>query len=263
MSDLAAGDYNGAVEYFEKAGTGLTEDNDCGLRFFRLTARYLAAYSQTPPLFPHFNGGFYTYLKDSLFWSDSDSLQYEMALSAVMDLVQWTNAKNPLYLELLGDMITGHRDRFYATYFAWMAYERAGIESEGSAATAFERKAIFALEFPGTNEDRFNRYRYTQLNKALREDLASAPHETRGPEPPLPRWFFPSQSNAHLFGMLKKAQSQEIARRSRVLKFDQEVNRRDVKRDTRFNAYALFLIAVIIGSVIFFWIKLKRAAKTR
>lgn len=262
LAALEEGKSGDAARLFAAAGTGLNENNDCGLRFYRLSAHYLAAYQGSQPIFPSFNGGYYNYLKDSLFWGESDSAQYEQALVAALELVQWTSADSPIYLELLGDLLTGHRDRFYGNYFGWLAYMRAGL-MDPDHADAYTRKAIFALEYPRTAEDRFNRYRSTQLHKALEEDLVTVRREKESMPLAPPIRFFPESSDSRLDAMLKKARQQAIDRSLRKLKFDQEVDRKVVKRDVRFNAYALFLILVIIGAVVFFWIKLKRANKTR
>lgn len=262
LAALGEGKSGNAARLFAAAGQGLTEENDCGLRFYRLTARYLDAYQSAEPIFPNFNGGYYNYLKDSLFWGETDTAQYEQALIATVEMVQWTSAGSSTYLELLGDLLTGHQDKFYRNYFSWLAYMRAAT-LDARHHDAFERKALFALEYPRTQEDRFNRYRYTQLRKALDEDMVTVRtgKEDLSIAPPLR--FFPESSGGRLEAMLGKARQQMINRSQRRLKFDQEVDRKVVKRDVRFNAYALFLILVIIGSVVFFWIKLKRANRTR
>jgi hypothetical protein len=263
LSALKEGKAGDAAQLFAAAGRGLDENNDCGLRFYRLAARYLDAYQKSGPIFPHFNGGYYNYLKDSLFWGEADTAQYEQALIATMEMVQWTNAGSATYLELLGDLLTGHHDRFYRNYFAWLAYMRAAMLENTVGQKTFERKAVFALEYPRTNEDRFNRYRSTQLRNALEEDMATVRKKIEPMPVAPPLRFFPESSGSRLDAMLKKARQQEIARSQRNLKFDQEVDRKVVKRDVKFNVYALFLILVIISAVVFIWVKLKRANKTR
>ncbi|MEM0997543.1 MAG: hypothetical protein AAGN35_10705 [Bacteroidota bacterium] len=251
---------------FAMAGYGLNEDTDCGLRFFRLAGSYLQTYGDgQTPIFPNFNGGFYNYLKDSLFWGAADTLDYDRALAATVEMVQLTRAQTPAFLELLGDLLVQHRNSFVGNYFGYLAYMKAGLASGEGFREEYERKAIFALEAPRTSEDRFDRYRYTQLRKALAEDSRDVKVVADVAEVDLapPVRFFPDRYDGRLQGMLETSQAQLKKRAERKLKFAEEVDRGDVKSDGRFNSYALFLIAVILGSVVFFWIRLRRAARTR
>jgi hypothetical protein len=169
-------------------------------------------------------------------------------------------------------------NRFNANYLAGLAYMRAGQIAAGKAQEQFDRKAIFALEAPRQAEERFNQYRFTQLKKALQADVDSAATWAAkweaGPVlSPLTHHgglFTLQLSTAPFFeddpgqlsGILAKSKSQLAARQAEAKRYAGDVDlKKEVKKDSRFNSYALILIFTIVAAVVFIWVKLRRASR--
>ena len=175
----------------------------------------------------------------------------------MLNLVQWSESNDPIYLELLGDLLTRYRDRFKGNYFGSLVYMRAALLKEGKAQAAYLRKSLFALESPSTFEDRFNQYRFTQLRKALEEEKVN-PSRGGKPQPKGPIAFFPATDNGRLSPMLRKAHKQLLNRQARATKYKEEIEIGTVKRDTTFNLYALFVIGSLLAAVFFIGFQMRR-----
>jgi len=57
---------------------------------------------------------------------------------------------------------------------------------------------------------------------------------------------------------LSKARTKHLEDQAKVVVTDQ-VDARKVKKEASFNMYAIFVISTVIASVVFFWVKIKRA----
>ncbi|MFN8398208.1 MAG: hypothetical protein U0176_26600 [Bacteroidia bacterium] len=258
----------------------------CRVRMSQLLVRYLQTYAKETPVSSHFNGGFYNYLSDSLHWDPKkpDGNGYLMALNVVVMAMDLDPKRHATYLELLGDLLSKEPNRFTANYLSCLAYLRAGMVAGGSAQAAYDRKALFAIEAPRQAEERFNQYRFTQLKKALQADVDSAAarrakteteekQAIKGGTDPLARFqgkvtnglistTFTESDPGQLPAILKKSKEQQAARELEAKRYAGDVDlKKEVKKDVRFNAFAVFLIAIIIGAVIFIWVKIMRASK--
>lgn len=258
----------------------------CRIRMSQLLVRYLQAYAKDSPVFSHFNGGFYNYVSDSLHWDPRhpDGNGYLMALNVVVQAMALDPARQATYMELLGDLLSKEPNRFTANYLSCLAYLRAGMVAGGAAQAAYERKAIFAIEAPRQAEERFNQYRFTQLKKALQADVDSAKalqarfeatesQARQAGSDPLARFqgkstqelistTFAVSDPGQLPAILQKARDQQAAREQEAKRYAGDVDlKKEVKKDARFNAFAIFLIAIIIAAVIFIWVKIVRASR--
>ncbi len=259
----------------------------CRCRIALLVARYLQAYNTEAPLWPYFNGGFYNYLQDSLRWKAdaANPEEYVTALTVVSQLYRLRSSRGELFMEMLGDLLSKEPNRFTANYLASLAYMRAGL-LDPKHQESYERKALFALEAPHQSEQRFNLYRFTQLKKALAMDVDSAGArlqrlvKTEGEilreggdvfarfggkwnQAPITTGFVESDLGK-LPAMLAQSKSQLAAHEAEVKRYAGDVDLKvEVKKDNRFNSYALILIGMIVVAVIFIWRQLIRAAKTK
>jgi len=162
---LALGDVESSVRAFDLDSL---PDTACSQRELKLAARYLKQYGSQTPLFPGFNGGFYQFLKDSLYGGEKLSVErYEKALSALYGWMRMTGFGSPLAMELFADVLYRHPDRFVGNFFGCMAYMRAATMCEGASREVLMTKALYALEAPNSAARRFDRYRFTQLQKAF------------------------------------------------------------------------------------------------
>jgi hypothetical protein len=191
-------------------------------------------------------------------------------------------ARQPLYLEMLGDLLSKEPNQFNANYMAALAYLRAGIIAGEPLEEVYDRKAIFALEAPRQAEERFNLFRFTQLKKALRADVDAARSRQAATEAqeakaledgndPLAHFQgihsdelsttgFSDEDGGSLPLILKKDKAQIEARKVESKRYAGEVDLKQVvKKDSRFNAFAFFLILTIVGSVVFIWRRLLKA----
>ncbi len=253
----------------------------CHAHMQLLLARYVQQYGIQTPQHAHFNSGFYNYLQDSLHWKAGapDADGYVLALNSVVQWYRLDPTHSALYLELLGDLLSKEPTPFNANYLSSLAYMRAGMYAGGAQQQAYERKALFALEAPRQSEQRFNLYRFTQLKKALQEDVDSAAVrqarfdvqdaasdayarlQDKSTDDPISVGFLPTDLG-RLPAILAKSKSQIEAHNAEVKRYAGDVDlKKEVKKDNRFNTFALFLIAIIIGAAIFFWRKLRAASK--
>jgi hypothetical protein len=199
-------------------------------------------------------------------------------LNTVALLYRLDKQRQALYLELLGDLLSKDPNRFTANYLAALAYIRAGQIAGGKAQEQFDRKAIFALEAPRQAEQRFNQYRFTQLKKALQADVDSAATwaakwEAGPVMSPLTHHgglFTLQLSTASFFeddpgmlpAILAKSRAQIAAREGEAKRYAGDVDlKKEVKKDSRFNSYALILIFTIVGAILYIWVKLRRASR--
>lgn len=289
MAALAEGKLKEASALLAHASVIPTMPNPCRIRTEQLLVSFLQAYGMDAPLFPHFNSGFYNYLEDSLRWKPKapDGNGYLMALNVVALAFRIDQQRQPLYLELLGDLLSKEPNRFNANYMASLAYMRAGMLAGmlagGTAKEVYDRKAIFALEAPRQAEYRFNQYRFTQLQKALQEDVDSAAARNavhaaaeaaaiQGNADPLARFggkfstelissTFEEGDPGKLAAILKKSRSQIEDRLNENKRYAGDVDlKKEVKKDGRFNAFALFLILTIVAAIVLIWRKVRKGS---
>jgi hypothetical protein len=257
----------------------------CRIRSEQLLVSYLQRYGMEAPLFAHFNSGFYNYLEDSLRWKPKapDANEYLVALNVVALAYQVDPKRPALYLELLGDLLSKEPNRFNANYMAALAYLRAGMLAGEAAKEAYDRKAIFALEAPRQAEYRFNQYRFTQLQKALYQDVdsanarfaatsASESAALQAGSDPLARFggrasealissTFESSDPGKLAAILQKSRTQLEDRLNENKRYAGDVDlKKEVKKDGRFNAFALFLILTIVAAIVLIWRKVRKGS---
>lgn len=286
IAALVAGKLDLAAVSLAQASTFKTAPDFCRIRTEKLVVRYLLQYGMEAPIFPHFNSGFYNYIQDDLSWDPKhpDEDGYILALNTVAMLYRLDSKRQSLYLELLGDLLSKEPSHFNANYMAALAYLRAGQIIGGNAEQEFDRKALFALEAPRQSEIRFNLYRFTQLKKALEVDADSAVSQqavfavleakaiAAGTDPlarfqgkfnrALTTSAFEVQDPGHLAAILTKSKAQIAAREGESKRYAGDIDlKKAVKKDSRFNAFALFLIGTIVVALVFIWRKLRIASK--
>jgi hypothetical protein len=285
MAALSEGKLKQAGALLAHASAIPTMPNPCRIRTEQLLVSYLQAYGMEAPLFPHFNSGFYNYLEDSLRWKAKapDGNGYLMALNVVALAFQVDQQRQPLYMELLGDLLSKEPNRFNANYMSSLAYMRAGMLAGGAAKEVYDRKALFALEAPRQAEYRFNQYRFTQLQKALQEDVDSAAARNavnaaaeaaaiQAKTDPLARFggkfstdlissTFEEGDPGKLAAILQKSRSQIEDRLNENKRYAGDVDlKKEVKKDGRFNAFALFLILTIVAAIVLIWRKVRKGS---
>lgn len=286
LAALAEGKPAQAAQLFAHAHARSGDRLRCRLRVETLLARYLQRYGMDAPLQPHYNSGFYNYLEDSLRWSAESPAAgaYVVAINAVARMLEIDRARQALYLELLGDLLSKEPSRFNANYLSGLAYLRAAGLLQGQKTADMERKALFALEAPRQREDRFNLYRFTQLKKALAEDVDSAAARAaadaardqaamaQGGDPwerfggmwdtlPVGTAFLPTDGG-RLPALLARSKDEITAHNEAVKRYAGDVDlKKEVKKDSRFNAFAIVLILTIVAAVLFIFRKLQRASR--
>ena len=240
-------------------------DTACGLIYYRLAAQYVHRFQGTTPIFPGFNGGFYNFLKDSLQSGQKLTLpQYQAAIQATTNWLTLSQGKSIPAFELLGDLLYRHPDRFIGNYFGALVYMKAALLSKSPATEAFLEKGIYALEAPAESRKRFDQYLYTQLQKALQADLSAQTLETPEATPANVQQggilYLSTKDGGRVGAILFKAYQQAQAQKPTTpSRFGPEVDAREVKKDNQFNLYALLLIGTVLGAIVFFWIRLRRA----
>jgi hypothetical protein len=284
VAELVGGNLDGAEAYLRRAISFLGPESVCRIHLELQLIGYLRATGIQSPLSPHYNGGFFNYLHDALHWQGKGpgEEEYLMAMNVVGLLYRLDAARQPLYLELLGDLLSKEPNRFNANYMAALAYLRAGIIAGSSSEEVYDRKAIFALEAPRQAEERFNQFRFTQLKKALLADVNAARSRQAATEAQeakalesgndTPAYFqdihsdelsatgFSDDDFGSLPLILSKDKAQIEAREVEAKRYAGEVDLKQVvKKDSRFNAFAFFLILTIVGSVVFIWRRILKA----
>lgn len=265
---LCEGNSSAAVEQLKFALENAPFGIRCRIKHELLVAQYLAKYQKTLPIFSGFNGGFYGFVSDSLKWKtgEPEAIGYLQALNTVAMLYRMDKKHAAIYLELLGDLLTEEPGKFNANYISALAYLRAARNKNETLALAFERKALFALEAPRDREDRFNQYRFTQIKKALDHDIDSAKtimaniNHSNSYKTPINSGFSAEEPGS-LARILTKSKGQLEARATEAKRYEGDVDlKKEVKKDSRFNLFAMFLIAIIIGAVIFIVRQIRRVS---
>jgi hypothetical protein len=243
----------------------------CRIQHENLVAKYLALYQDKQPMFSHFNGGFHQFWNDSIAWpaTGPQSDDYLMALNVVASMARLDSKHAAAYFEMLGDLLTKEPGKFNANYLSSLAYLRAGQEAGEQFADAYDRKALFALEAPSFREDRFNVYRFTQLKKALVADLEAAKQlaplaEVAQKESGFIQAGFRGEDPGSLAKILEKSKGQIEDRQAEAKRYAGNVDlKKEVKKDSRFNAFAVAFIALIIGAFFFLVYKVRKTAKAK
>ena len=265
--ELAAGDAAASVANFG----GKLKDTLCGADILSLAAAYLVQYGSEAPVFPGFNGGFYQYLKDNLNGGQKLNLaQFDRAVGVLYGWFQMSQGKSALALELLGDVLYRHPDRFIGNYFGALVYMRAALLSKGepNKAVLFD-KGLYVLEAPSEAYPRFDRYLYKQMKDAMEFDLAdgaAAPADLSEGKTRVETGgvlYLAEMDGGKLAPILRKAWKQGAERALSKSKPVKQVDASEVKQTTTFNLYALLMIGTVIGAIVFFWVKIKQAAKAQ
>ena len=250
---------------YQKAPFGIK----CRVKAELLVAQYLALYGNKAPIHKGFNGGFYGFVKDSLGWgvNGPEPTGYVQALNTVAGLYRMDKANGAIYLELLADLLTEEPGKFNSNYISALAYLRAALLVDENGKKTYERKALFALEAPRNREDRFNLYRFTQLQKALKIDVDSAVtvnfEITTSSAEPI-KVGFSKEGPGRLSKILAKSKAQTEERAKRTKRYAGDVDLKvEVKKDSKFNLFALFMILVIVGGAIYIFRRLKKGAAER
>ena len=279
---MLTGDYGQAVEEFNLSENKAFLGRTCRLNEYRLIASYLSKYGDETPLFPHFNGGFFNFCQDSLRWGREvyDTEVYQRVVESVVDMIILSN-EEPVYFELLGDLLSQNSDQVTANWFGCSAYLRA-MHLVPDFQTEFEEKALFALESPVMVRRRFDNYQFTQFKKHFQHDLDAAKEvrtsylasETASASearvllaktytaPTADFRYFDDTDEGKVAGVLVKAVKREAEKSGVVGKFagDAELDK-EVKTDTTFNAYAIVMILVVIFAVVFIGLQVRRNRK--
>jgi hypothetical protein len=283
---MVQGNFDTAEDLLVLATQGAGDRLGCRMRYQLLLVRYLQQYGSQAPLFPHFNSGYFNYVQDSMGWKPGvpDASGYVIALNTVAQMYRLDQSRGALYLELLGDLLSKEPNRFNANYLPALAYMRAGMLLGEPQRAKFERKAIFALEAPRQNELRFNQYRFTQLTKALQEDVDSATARQqqlqtldtqalasggdvfarlggKQSDQPISQGFADTD-RGRLPAILAKSKAQIDAHNAAAKRYAGDVDlQKEVKKDNRFNTFALFLIGTIVLAVVIIWRRLRKASR--
>lgn len=252
--------------------------------FWKRVGDFLKMYKEplgTSPVFASYNGALGNFLikgvaetGDSLPTFTSEEAQgyfYPLLLMA---------PESPLVLELFGDILYYHPDPFLSRWFSSMSYLRAAQQfPEGSDDfIAYEKKSIYSLESNRVNPQTYNQYRFTQFHKTLERDLANSSSrrdslEAAGAsaqaalpelygETTTPPEFFSDNGSGQLMELLGRERKKEMQLSARKNNPNSEITNPDlnigeIKSTAKFNVYAILLIAIVIGAVVFFWIQIK------
>lgn len=287
LLQVVDGKYGLGVRSFNASELSGSINGDCRLPYFKTIAQYLEKYGTDSPLFKGFNGGFYNFTCDSLQWrfQQPDSADFTQMLLSLMDLSAMSG-QEPVYHELMGDLLIHHPDRITANWFAFLAYFRLSHELPASA-ESFDEKAIYALEAPKTKRRTFDMYRFNQLRDRLGEDLDSADAlraryeageaaavaanesarafleaevaKLDGGEVAGKRITWMHELEPGLLpGIVREADKRYAENYGKEAKFAGEVDLKSVKSETQFNVYGISMILVVIGAVAFLWWQLRR-----
>lgn len=277
--EMLKGNYSKAVREFNFSEGSAFLGRACHVNEYRLIASYLDHYGDEVPLFSHFNGGFFTYCQDSLRWGRDvyDEVAYQGVVETLIDMIVLSN-EQPVYFELLGDLMSQNSDQVTANWFGASAYLRC-MHLRPDHKAELEEKAFYALEAPMMVKRRFDTYQFVQFKKHFESDLAAA-QKTReaylgqekgsGAEARkilADTYKTPTAEFAYLYEgddgkvaeVIWKAGKQHAEQVGKVGKFAGDVELdKVVKSDTSFNAYALVMIAVVIFSVVFVGLKARK-----
>ncbi len=279
---LLSRDYAQAVIAFDSSENKVPLSRICRLNEYRLIANYLNKYGDTPPLFPHFNGGFFFYCQDSLRWGKNtyDTESYQRMVESIIDLILLSK-EHPVYFELLGDLLSQNTDLVISNWLGCSAYLRA-MHLVPNHQAKFENKALYALEHPMVVHRRFDMYQFTQFKKHFQADLDAVQKveiayldkepdsfsevkellsETYSTSVNGFRYIH-SRDTGMVAKVIHKAISQNDEKKDTPLRFAGEAELdKAVKRDTTFNAYAIVVILSVVSALIFIGLKVRSNRK--
>lgn len=287
------GKYSLAVRSFNASELNGSLDPESRLPYFKTIAQYLEKYGDDTPLFKGFNGGFYSFACDSLQWrfKKPDSTDYHRMLRSLLDLSALTGQQS-VYFELMGDLLVHHPDVVKANWFGCLSYFRSAFDIP-QAKAIFEEKAIYALEAPQKAANRFDNYQFNRLRMRLQSDMDSvavmrAEYEAGekaavaagesasaflegelGKRAAVVEYgagdatvtYIHEDAPGNLPGIIREADRRHAESMGEERKFAGEVDLKGVKSETTFNIYGIAMILVVVGAVIFFWLKLTRGRK--
>lgn len=281
---MIGADFEAAVGHFQTAELTGGLSSDCKLVDYRLIAQYFSQYGSSVPIFSGFNNGFYNFACDSLRLKRAapDPIIYERLVNSVMDFIMLSQQPEP-YMEILGDLLSQHPDKVTANWFPAIIYHRLAFDLPAQE-NRLKEKAIFALEAPRTARQRFDNYQFVQLGERLQEDLTLAEESWKSYEgeekaaveggksvEELLREKFGAAEGGLLLmreneagalpSVIREADRRMAEDLGQQRKFAGKVDLKKVKGEQKFNYYAIVMIAVVIGSIIFIWRQLKKNAR--
>ena len=281
---MLGANFDAAVGHFNDAEIAGGLSSGCKLVDYRLMAQYFDQYGISVPIFSGFNNGFYNFACDSLRLKRAapDPVIYERLVSSVMDLVILSQQPEP-FMEILGDLLSQHPDRVTANWFPAIIYHRLAFDIPAQE-KRLKEKSIFALEAPRRARQRFDNYQFVQLGERLAEDLNLAEESWNGylneekaaveagkrVDELLKEKFGAAEGGLLLMrenepgalpNVIREADRRTAEQMGEQRKFAGKVDLKKVKGEQKFNYYAIVMIAVVIGSVIFIWRQLKKNAR--
>ena len=251
--------------------------------------RYPQTFNGKGPFFEHFNGGYGNYLIRNGYLSpgenNPDPLFQAIGLQA--EIIRLSPERLSSDLEKLGDLLLAlDQDKLpEAKYLAAFAYEAAAsitgepahnlqTAPEGPR-SAYHRKAIFAMDQVVVHPKVYNKVRarnFEQLWEAVLVSTDSAVKTgTLSPNPvfsahnPVEISLFPDRRDDPVVAFINQ---QVIFEKKRDIGFNPneditnpDININAIKTNVVYNAYAIFLILLLIGVVAVVWVKFKRRVK--
>ncbi|MCB9234515.1 MAG: hypothetical protein H6581_22865 [Bacteroidia bacterium] len=291
-----AGDYD---RYIQLSGPPLATHSKHGInRSWNLQMRYLDLFLKTPegPVFAGFNGGFGNFVDDSLPPAPGQALETVENMQNMIRRIAEDGPDNPVLYEMLGDLLYQDQSGDEMRYLAAFAYQRASqLATIEEASNAYRRKAAFAMEGEVIRDPNFfNKVRYANFEQAfltqqkaaqeLQEriekdetawaaqgkDMEIAFLDAYGPfmAPSYPDYkpdYWPKEKGEALAFVSKEVEN-ENNRRTFTPNDDvtnPSLDLKAVKRDYRFNFYALIVFAFIIGAVAIIWRNFRKMEKLR
>lgn len=287
---LQAEKYGEAAQKFARANS----DSCAGTaENLRIIAAYLAKFDdgETYPLFPHFNGGFYSFAVDSLRGSvEEKSVQLGKLQEDLMQVIRVLGDDEPAMKEMLGDLLLNGPDEFVGKWMAGTAYLSIALAATGEDSIEFERKAIYCLESDRINPKYFNRYRFNKFRKGLQEDLDAAEARREAfqakmgavkspkaadlaanyegfPKETGPGMMLPEREGSPVVELIIREQERSMKATAGPNPNENPMNPdldiKEIKTTASYNYYAIGLIALVIAAAVFMYIKVRNGQRER
>lgn len=247
-------------------GTASSEDS-----VLLATAQYLSQYDpgagSQAPLFGHFNGGFYHFIARAHKWDSKYPLgQVNRACRVLMELSA-LDPGNVVWLELLGDLMQYYPLPFQGRWFAALAYYKASVLNKETENGPFRLKAIYALESNRNNPVNYNEERFHKMELAFRKEFERGPRLTVLPDSlrlvlassdslaNASFAFLPADTTRPLLRVIR-TDNEVLAGREKPFNPNADLENPDLKKRVKsnvfFNFYAIGVILIVVGAVVFF-----------
>ncbi len=232
--------------------------NDIRREILSWIDKHLPSQQPEVPFFSHFNKAFGLFAETNL-----PAASIQQVITEVLFL--YALNPHPAFLEMAGDLLLMKGQKNELKYLAAFAYEKAAENSSlADAKKTWQRKSVFSLEdkiLGPAYYDKIREYRFKEAFRAERK-RAEAQTAMKFPEGNIENW--PQEISS--FANFAEKQMDMDRESSRKLVVSKEiilpgVDASAVKRNVKYNLYALLIFTALGGMVFYVLRQYNRATK--